>query len=338
MKRRLLLGHAAGASVGPALAAVGLPLLPPAAGSQPAGQVRRIGYLSAPSRASVAAAVEAFLTALRALGWVEGRNLVIEFRWAEGQVSRLPELAAELARLKVDLIVAPATSAVLAAKQATSSIPIVMIFPVDPVVTGLVASLNRPGGNVTGTMSAAGAELFGKQLQVLKEAVPQTTRIAFLHNPDDPSERAQVTTLDAAGRTLGLRLRPALARNPAELAGSFAAMAQARDEAVIVSRAAIFLVHAAQVAGLALQGRLPSMYGQSESVQAGGLMSYAVNQTAFISRAASYVDKILKGAQPGDLPVEQPTQFELAINLKTARALGLKLPSSLLLRADEVIG
>jgi putative ABC transport system substrate-binding protein len=326
MKRRQLLD-------GAALAA----MLPFAAWAQPAGKVRRIGYLSAPSRASVSVAVDAFLSALRALGWVEGRNLAIEYRWAEGQVARLPELAQELVDLKVELIVAPATSAALAAKKATSTIPIVMIFPVDPVASGLVASLNRPGGNVTGTISAAGAELFGKQLQVLKETVPQATRVAFLHNPTDVSEMPQAAMMDAAGRTLGLRLRPVLARSVEELPATFATMVDERDDAVIVSRAAIFLVNAAKVADLALQARLPSMYAFRESVQAGGLMSYAVNQPAFIGHAASYVDKILKGALPADLPVEQPTQFELVINQKTARTLGLKVPSSLLVRADEVI-
>jgi putative ABC transport system substrate-binding protein len=305
--------------------------------AQPSAKVARIGYLSAPSRASVSAALDAFLAAMRALGWVEGRNLVIEYRWAEGQVARLPELAAELVRLKVDLIVAPAASAALAAKQATSSIPIVMIFPIDPVASGLIVSLSRPGGNVTGTASATGAELSGKQLQVLKEAVPQAARVAFLHNPEDASEKSQATTLDAAGRALGLRLRPVEARGAEVLDAAFASMAKERDEAVIVGRAAIFTVNAAKVAELALQSRLPSMFAFRESVQAGGLMSYAVNQQAFIGRAATYVDKVLKGAQPADLPVEQPTQFELAINLRTARTLGLKVPSSLLLRADEVI-
>jgi putative ABC transport system substrate-binding protein len=235
------------------------------------------------------------------------------------------------------LIVAPAASAALAAKRATTTIPIVMIFPVDPVAIGLVASLGRPGGNVTGTASASSAELSGKQLQVLKEAVPQASRVAFLHNPDDASETTQPTALELAGRSLGLRLQPVLARGPQELDAAFASMARERDEAVIVGRGAVFSVHAAKVAALALQGRLPSMYAFRESVQAGGLMSYAVNQTAFIGRAASYVDRILKGAQPADLPVEQPTQFELVINQKTARSLGLKLASSLLVRADEVI-
>lgn len=324
MKRRHLLAGTAGVAAG-------------AAWAQPTGKVWRIGYLSAPSRASVSAALEAFLAALRALGWVEGRNLLIDYRWAEGQVSRLPELAADLVRRKVDLIVAPAASAALAAKQATTNIPIVMIFPVDPVASGLVASLNRPGGNVTGTASATGVELSGKQLQVLKEAVPQATRMAFLHNPDDASEQSQPAILDTAGRSLGLRLRPVLARGPDALDAAFVSMAKERDEAVIVGRSALFTVHAAKVAELALQAHLPSMTAFRESVQAGGLMSYAVNQPAFIGRAASYVDRILKGALPADLPVEQPTQFELAINLKTARALGLKMPQALLLRADEVI-
>lgn len=337
MKRRALFAIAANSGVShcsrlAALAGAG-GLLPSAAWSQPVGKVRRIGYLSAPSRASVTAALEAFLATLRALGWVEGRNPVIEYRWADGQVARLPELAAELVRLKVDLIVAPATSAALAAKQATSSIPIVMVVPIDPV-----ASLSRPGGNVTGTASATGAELSAKQLQVLKEAVPQAGRMAFLHNAEDASEDTQLAVLDAAGRSLGLRLRPVLARGPDELEAAFALMARQRDEAVIVGRAAVFTVHAARVAELALQGRLPSMHAFRESVQAGGLMSYAVNQRAFIGRAASHVDKILRGALPADLPVAQPTQFELAINQKTAGALGLKIPQALLLRADEVIG
>jgi putative ABC transport system substrate-binding protein len=212
-----------------------------------------------------------------------------------------------------------------------------MIFPIDPVASGLVTSLNRPGGNVTGTASATGAELSGKQLQVLKEAVPQATRMAFLHNPDDASEKSQAAILDAAARSLGLRLRPVLARVPEELDAAFALMAKMRDEAVIVGRAAFFTVQAAKVAELALQSRLPTMYAFRESVRAGGLMSYAVNQAAFIGRAASYVDRILKGARPADLPVEQPTRFELAINLQTARALGLKIPSSMLMRADEVV-
>ncbi|MEP7297071.1 MAG: ABC transporter substrate-binding protein [Burkholderiales bacterium] len=331
MKRRQLLRGAASGVLVP----VGLPMLP--AWAQPSAKVARIGCLSAPSRASVSIALDAFLVALRALGWVEGRNMVIEYRWAEGQVARLPELAAELVRLKVDLIVAPAASAALAAKQATSTVPIVMIFPIDPVASGLIASLSRPGGNVTGTASATGAELSGKQLQVLKEVVPQAARMAFLHNPDDASEKSQAAILDAAGRSMGLRLRPVLARGPDELDAAFASMAKEMDEAVIVGRAAIFTVHAAKVAELALQSRLPSMYAFRESVQAGGLLSYAVNQPAFIGRAATYVDKILKGALPADLPVEQPTQFELVINLKAARALGPKVPSSLLLRADEVI-
>jgi putative ABC transport system substrate-binding protein len=324
VKRRHLLAGSAGLAVG-------------AVGAQPAGKVWRIGYLSAPTRASVAAALESFLAALRALGWMEGRNLLIEYRWAEGQVARLPELAADLVRLKVDLIVAPAASAALAAKQATAGIPIVMIFPVDPVSAGLVASLARPGGNVTGTSSAAGVEFSAKQLQVLKEAVPQATRMAYLHNPDDASEKSQAAILDSAGRSLGLRLRPLLARGPDDLESAFASMSREKDEAVIVGRGALFTVQAAKVAELALQAQLPSMTSFRESVQAGSLMSYAVNQTAFIGRAASYVDRILKGARPADLPVEQPTQFELAINLKTARTLGLKIPSSLLLRADEVI-
>jgi putative tryptophan/tyrosine transport system substrate-binding protein len=318
-----------------ALMAMGI--APTAAHAQPKGKVYRIGYLSAPTRASVEGVHQAFLRALRELGWVEGQNLIIEYRWAEGKIERLPELAAELVRLNVDLIVAPANTAAVAAKAATSSIPIVMIFPVDPVGLGLVASLSRPGGNVTGTASAHGAEIFGKQLQILKEIVPNATRIARLSNPAALTHAAEVKEVDSAAQYLRVRLQHVQARGPEEYDKAFAAMASEGSQALLVSNDTTFLVHAARIAELALKYRLPTMCRYREIVEAGGLMSYWVNMADFIGRSATYVDKILKGAKPGDMPVEQPTRFELVVNLKTAKALGLTISKDVLLRADEVI-
>jgi len=311
--------------------------LPPVVHAQQPGRVYRVGYLSAPSRESVARGVEAFLKALRDLGWVEGQNLVVEFRWADGKVERLPDLAAELVRLKVDVIVAPAGSAVLAAKNATSTIPIVMIFPNDPVASGLVASLARPGGNVTGTTFTSGPEIFGKQLQLLREAVPRASRVAAVGNPSDPEWASQVIEVEAAARAMGLRLQRVEVRGPEEFDGAFAAMARERAEALLVAGGSTFLVNRVKLAELALKARLPTVFSFRESVQSGGLMAYAVNMADFVGHAAVYVDKILKGAKPADLPVERPTKFELVINLKTAKALGLTLPPALLQRADELI-
>ena len=296
----------------------------------------RIGYLSAPSRESVARGVDAFLKALRDMGWIEGQNLVVEFRWADGNVERLPELAAEMVRLKVDVIVAPAGSAVQAAKNATSTIPIVMIFPNDPVASGLVASLARPGANVTGTTFTSGPEIFGKQLQLLKEAVPRATRVAVLGNPSDPEWAGHAVQVETAARAMGLRLQQLEARGSEEFDGAFTAMARERAEVLLVAGGSTFLVHRARLSELALKARLPTMFSFRESVQAGGLMAYAVNMADFVGHAAVYVDKILKGAKPADLPVERPTKFELVINLKTAKALGLTIPPALLQRADEI--
>jgi len=242
-----------------------------------------------------------------------------------------------LVRLKVDVIVAPAGSAVQAAKDATSTIPIVMIFPNDPVASGLVASLARPGGNVTGTTFTSGAEIFGKQLQLLKEAIPRASRVAVLGNPSDPEWASQVIEVEAAARTMGLRLQRVEVRGPEEFDAAFAAMARDRAEALLVAGGSTFLVNRVKLAELALKARLPSMFSFRESVQAGGLMAYAVNMADFVGHAAVYVDKILKGAKPADLPVERPTKFELVINLKTARSLGLTMPPALLQRADELI-
>jgi putative ABC transport system substrate-binding protein len=311
--------------------------VPRAAEAQQAGRLYHVGYLSTPTRASVENGVQAFLRALHELGWVEGQNLVIEYRWAEGNVERLPDLAAELVRRNVDLIVAPAGSAALAAKAATSSIPIVMIFPSDPVELGLVVSLHRPGGNITGTTFTPGPAIFGKQLQILKEAIPRASRVAILWNPADSSFALQMKEVKSAARSLGIQLQHVEARGPEDFDGAFAAMARERADALLVGGTSTFLAHRSRLADFALKGRLPTMFSFRENVEAGGLMAYSVNMSNFVGHAAVYVDKILKGAKPGDLPIEQPTKFELAINFKTARALSLSIPQSLLARADEVI-
>jgi putative ABC transport system substrate-binding protein len=320
-----------------ALLALGVAAAPLAAAeAQQAGKVYRIGYLSASTRESVKHVLEAFLRALRELGWVEGQNLIIEYRWADGKVERLPGLAADLVRRKVDLIVAPATSSVLAAKNATSSIPIVMIFPSDPVETGLVASLSRPGGNITGTTFTPGPGIFGKQLQILKEAIPRASRVAFLSNPADQSA-LQMREVDAAAQSLGIRLQRLEARGPEEFDSAFAAMARERAEALLVGGSSTLLPHRTRLAELAVKGRLPTMFNFREMVEAGGLMAYGINMTDFIAHSSVYVDKILRGVKPANLPVEQPTKFELVINLKTAKVLGLTIPQSVLARADDLI-
>jgi putative ABC transport system substrate-binding protein len=318
-----------------ALTAAGLaPLL---AHAQPAGKVFRIGYLSAPTRKSVERVLESFLAALRSLGWVEGKNLQIEYRWAEGNVERLPALAAELVALKVDLIVAPAATAALAAKNATGSIPIVMIFPADPVASGLVASIRRPGGNVTGTSGSTGLEFLGKQLQLMKEMVPRISRAAFLWVAANPDSQLHWKELQAAAGSLRIPIQSLTVRGPEDFAGAFAAMARDKVDAALLSRDAVFLVNRKRMADLAIKSRMPTMFNHSESVEDGGLAAYAVNMSAFIGQAARYVDKILKGAKPADLPVEQPTTFELIVNKKTASALGIKIPDAVLLRADRII-
>ncbi len=248
---------------------LGLLVAPLDAEAQQAGRLYRIGYLSTPTRESVEHGLEAFLRTLRGLGWIEGQNLIIEYRWAEGDVDRLPGLAAELVARKVDVIVAPAGSAALAAKNATSRIPIVMIFASDPVETGLVASLRRPGGNITGTTFTPGPEIFGKQLQILKEAVPHASRVAVLSNPADSTFALQVRQVEATARSLGIRLQHVEARGPEEFASAFAAMERERADALLVTGTSTFLAHRTRLAELAVKGRLPSMYSFRESVEAG---------------------------------------------------------------------
>ena len=318
-----------------ALMAMGIASL--AAHAQQKGKVYRIGYLSAPTRASVEGVLQAFLRALRALGWVEGQNLIIEYRWAEGNIERLPALAADLVQSGVDLIVAPAGTASMAAKAATSSIPIVMIFAADPVALGLVTSLSRPGGNVTGTAATLSSGIYGKQLQILKEIVPRASRIARLSNPASPAHVAEAKEVEIAAQALRVQIQQVQARGPEEFDKAFAAMAGERAEALMVSSDTTYLVNATRIAELALKYRLPTMCRYREIAEAGGLMSYWVNMADFVGRSATYVDRILKGAKPADLPVEQPNKFELVINLKTAKALGLTISNDVLLRADEVI-
>jgi putative ABC transport system substrate-binding protein len=316
----------------------GVAVAPFAAEAQQATKIARIGYL----RTNLAAnphLPEAFRQGLRDLGYVEGRNVVIEYRDAEGKFERLPALAAELVALKVDVIVAGGTPHALAAKQATRTLPIVFIGAGDPVTSGLVTSLARPGGNVTG-LSMLTPELVGKRLELLKQAVPRVSRVAVLWQPGDYGERTEKDILKEAevtARALGVRLQVVEARGPQDFDRAFSDMTRARAGALIVLGSSMFFTERRRLVDLAAKNRLPAVYSARDSVDAGGLMAYGPNLADMFRRAATYVDKILKGAKPGDLPVEQPTKFELVINLKTAKALGLSIPESLLKRADEVI-
>jgi putative ABC transport system substrate-binding protein len=306
-----------------------------AADAQPPGKVYRIGYLS--SSSAIVSPAEAFREGLRELGWVEGQNVIIDYRFAEGRLDRLPNLAGELVRLKVDVIAAGPAPPAVAAKNATGTIPIVIMAVGDPVGLGLVASLARPGGNVTGTSFSVGMDIVGKSLELLREAVPKVRRVAILSNPANPSHALAISNVNAAARSLGMQLQLLEAREPEQFDGAFAAMAKERVDALLVVTDGMFMLNRARLAELAAKNRLASMHGLGEYVVAGGLMSYGPNTAARFRRAAFFVDKILKGAKPADLPVEQPTKFELVINLKTAKALGLRIPQSLLLRADQVI-
>ena len=304
------------------------------AGAQPAGQIPRVGYLGAGS--SNSANVEAFRQGLRELGWAEGKNIVIEYRFAEGRFDRLPDLAADLVRLKVDVITAAPTPGAVAAKKATGTIPIVMVGVGDPVGLGLIATLARPGGNVTGLSFDAGMEI-GKGLEIIKETLPNARRVAVLSNPANPGQPAAMKNLKAAARSLGVELRFLEAQGPDEFDGVFATMAKERVEALLVVTDSTFYIQRARLADLATKHRLPAVCGFRDYAEAGALMSYGPSVVAMYQRAALFVDRILKGAQPASLPVEQPTKFELVINLKAAKALGLAIPQSLLARADEVI-
>ena len=310
---------------------------PLATDAQQASRVPRIGYLEFGSAAPGTPFLEAFRQGLRDLGWVEGQNIAIEVRYAEGKREQLPELAAELVRLKVDLIFASTTPAALAAKHATMTMPIVIGFVAEPVGSGLVASLARPGGNITGWTHVAGLELIGKRLELLKEAVPRATRFGALWNPANPIHGPVLKELEGAARALKVQLHPVPVQDPNELESAFSALARKRAQALTVISDGMFLAQRDRIIALAARSRLPAAYGVTDLVEAGGLMAYGVNLSEMFRRGASYVDRILKGAKPADLPVELPTRFYLVINLKTAKALGLTIPPSLLWRADRII-
>lgn len=310
---------------------------PLAAQAQQTGKVYRIGFLgNTRSTPEFLVALEAFRQGLRERGWVEGQNILIEYRWAEGKFDRLPELAAELVRLKVDLIFAQSSIYVEAARKATLTIPIVFSTHADPVGSGHVASLGRPGGNITG-LALVQTEVSAKSLELLKEAVPRATRLAVLWHPATPSHGPGVKAVEAAASVLGVRVQSLPVRGPEDFEGAFSAMARERADALLVIAASMFYGAQRQLGDLAMKYRLPTMFGARGNAEAGGLLSYAANYVDLFRRSAAYVDKILKGAKPTDLPVEQATRFELVVNLKTAKALGLTIPQSVLLRADEVI-
>ena len=324
MRRREFIALVGGAAVWPV-----------AAGAQQPGKVPTIGFLGGDTAAAMAQWTAAFVARLRELGWVEGRTVAIEYRWAEGSSDRLADIAAEFVRRKVDVIVTHSAEPVLAAKQATSVIPIVFGAAADPVGSGLVASLARPGGNVTG-LSVQFTDLAGKRLELLREVVPNLRRLAIMANVGAPGAVLEVREVQAAARTLGVEATTSEIRRVEDIAPAFEALKD-RAEVLYVASDPLINTNRLRITTLALTARLPTVYAFREYVEAGGLMSYGANFPDLFRRAADYVDKILKGAKAGDLPVEQPTKFELVINLKTAKALGLTVPPTLLARADEVI-
>ena len=299
--------------------------------AQQTKKVPRIGYLTL-----TVSSREAFLQGLRDLGYIEGQNIVIEYRHAAGRAEGLPDLAAELVRLNVDVIVAGASQSVRAARQATKTIPIVFHGVGDPVAQGIVASLARPGGNITGLASLS-PEVGGKRLELLKEVVPTASRVVVLWNPTNSSNSLQVKEIRTAAQTLALRVQSLEVSKPDDIERAFTAIPREGADALLVFADPFLTSQRSRIFDLATKNRLPAMYGQSDPVEAGGLMSYAPSFREFARRAAYYVDKILKGTKPADLPVEQPTKFELVINLKAAKQIGLTIPPNVLARADKVI-
>jgi putative ABC transport system substrate-binding protein len=318
------------------LIALGAGALAWAVGAQTPPAVRRIGLLSGFSPSVEAPSYQAFRLGLRDLGWVEGKNISIEYHYAEGRHDRLPDLAADLVRLKVDVIVTTATSDALAAQKATRAIPIVMVAAGDPVASGLVESLARPGGNVTG-LSQMLQELVGKRLELLKEMVPKLSRVAVLWNPQSTSATLSWKENQQPARQLGIQLHSLEVRSPNELDKAFEAATGARADALAILPDPVITTNLKRIVDFAAKTRLPSIYQSSEYADAGGLVTYGPDRADLFRRAATYVDKILKGMKPGDLPVEQPTKLELVVNLKTAKALGITIPQSVLSRADRVI-
>jgi putative tryptophan/tyrosine transport system substrate-binding protein len=319
------------------LSALLLALAIPAEAQQPK-KIPRIGFLSQRDAAGESTRSEAIREALRERGYIEGQNIATEYRYTKGKVDRAPELAAELVRLKVDIIVTGGDPPLRAAKNATKTIPIVMMGTgLDPVEAGLVESLARPGGNVTGLTNLTG-ELAGKRLELLKEAVPKLARIAVLYDPATPGGVRELNeVLPVAARGLGLTVRSWEVRDANGFEKVFAALNKQRPDGLYVTTGPLMFANQKRIAGLALKSRLPSMYGRREAVDVGGLMSYGADIADSYRRVAYFVDRILKGAKPADLPVEQPTKFELVINLKTAKQIGLAIPQSMLYRADKVI-
>ena len=309
---------------------------PFAARAQQPAKLPSIGFMGQTTRSVAGEWTAAFVQRLRELGWIDGHNVAIEYRWGEGRNERFAEIAAEFVRLKVDVIVTSGTSQVLAAKQATSVIPIVFATAGDPVGTGLVTSLARPGGNVTG-LSNQMLDLAGKQLELLREVVPNLRRFAIIGNVDNPAIVIEIGDVQAAARMLGLEVVTLEIRRAEDIALAFEALVEGRAQALYVSPDALVITNRARIHTLAMGMRLPTMYASRDYVEAGGLMSYGPNYPNLFRRAAEYVDKILRGAKPGDIPVEQPTKFELVINLTPAKALGLTVPDKLLGIADEVI-
>ena len=323
-RRKLLIALGAGA--------LGAPF---ASFAQQQVKVRRIGFLGAISASGYASQVEGFRSGLRDFGYVEGKNLVVEYRWAEGQYERLPELVAELIRSKVEVIVTHGTPGTRAAKQATTTIPIVMATVADPVATGIVASFARPGGNITGSTFSS-PELNAKRLDLLKEVMPQITQAAIILNPNNPLIATHIKETGIVAKALKVGLQRFEVRGPDEFEATISSVARARINAVVVSEDPVLIANVARIAVLATKQRLATA-GNREFADAGGLIGYGVNFPAIFRRAAYFVDRILKGARPGDIPVEQATRFELIVNQKTARALGIKIPQSILVRADRVI-
>ena len=317
------------------LCAMLLALCLPARAQQPK-KIPRIGYLIGQSRSTAAVRIDPFRQGLRELGYVEGRNYIIEYRSADGRSERFPDLAAELVRLKVDVILTRGTPAVMAAKSATGTIPVVMAASSDPVLSGVVASLARPGGNITG-LSSIVHEVSGKRLELIREVVPGVSRIAGLLIMSNPAEALQWEETEIAASSLRVQVQLLDVRKAGDFGRAFDAAIKQRAGALVVGLDTLTQTNHRPIVDLAAKHRLPAIYGAREFVDAGGLMGYAVSYPDLYRRAATYVDKILKGAKPADLPVEQPTKYELVINMKTAKALGLTIPQSVLLRADQVI-
>jgi putative tryptophan/tyrosine transport system substrate-binding protein len=324
------------AAVPSILVAVVLLILGVKAQAQQPTKVPRIGYLAPTFPSSTPGRWEALRQGLRELGYVEGKNVVIEWRYAEGKLDRLPALAAELVSLKADIIVTSGGATTRAVKEATTTIPIVMAQDNDPVGNGFVASLARPGGNITG-LSTLAPEIGGKRLELLKEIVPKLSRVAVFGTSTQPGSAQQLKEVERAAGALGVKLQYLDVLDPKDIEIAFREAAKGRAGAVLTLTSSILLSQRAQLADLAVKNRLPAIYAQPEFVEDGGLMTYGVSITDLFRRAATYVDKILKGAKPGDLPVEQPKKFEFVVNLKAAKQIGLTIPPNVLVRADKVI-